>query len=637
MSRRAVRLEARPTGSARLDALQVSCEQLRIKMEVPPTTDPATGLSRYDLTMPVPGLEKLPQAGLRWDLTIKVSGSPEHLVLADVTPSLICADPHSGLEVEIAQTGEVCLMEFSVQSLVDDVELSEDGLRLQGRSWNERWGAPRLALVGGGSLVAADVTWDSATGSFSAQFPAASLHAPGTPTKSWGVLELDPSMSGPEIVLTGAQLVRWTAAATRRTPIDWIGPQGRLRLSRTSRGQVWVRRDPPLAFGDRSAHGTRKTLSLLEARIHAAPRELTTRWLFESYGGRYCTDSVAAIDLRLRSENPHVKSVWGVRDSNVAVPQGTTAVLRDSPEYVAALHEADVLVNNANFPHYFRKQNHQFYLQTWHGTPLKKIGQDMPTDNLSLSYRALMKREGPAWDLLLAQNHYAAEILPRALAFCGKTLTVGYPRNDSLKSAGSRDRRERTRQRLGIPEGSLVVLYAPTWRESERSSMGYRLTQFLDYGWANARLGEEVLFLTRGHSNTSHSSRGAPQHVRDVSDYPEINDLYLAADLLITDYSSVMFDFVVTGKPIAFLVPDLDKYRDVTRGLYLDLEEVAPGPLLMNTDEVVQWIKLVQKHSDVHPNYSEFLSRFAPADDGAATERVLAELRSATAINAASS
>ena len=113
----------------------------------------------------------------------------------------------------------------------------------------------------------------------------------------------------------------------------------------------------------------------------------------------------------------------------------------------------------------------------------------------------------------------------------------------------------------------------------------------------------------------------------DVNLYPDINDLYLASDILVTDYSSAMFDYIVTGKPIIYLTPDLSRYRDVTRGFYFDFERIAPGPIVSTTQKVIDAIESVAEvQHEYSQNYERFLVKFAPLDDGFAGERVGARI-----------
>lgn len=367
----------------------------------------------------------------------------------------------------------------------------------------------------------------------------------------------------------------------------------------------------------------------LQSRIpdfNSSP-QLVDAVVFACFGGKSVSGSVLALFAQLRNRFPDHAMYWGVRDRSVAVPEGAQAVLLHSREWYEMLHTARILVNNAHFPYYFRKSPGQFYLQTWHGTPLKRIGKDVPSANLSLSYRALMRREADYWDVLLAQNEYARRVLPASFGFGGKTLVEGYPHNDIL--VGGEDIGRRVRATLGIPEGKTVVLYAPTWRDDvKNSTTGHTLVTYLDFGRAREVLGDDVVFLLRGHINTQRGRASADADgVIDVTGYPDIADLYLAADVLVTDYSSVMFDFCVTGKPMVFLAPDLERYRDATRGFYLDYTTVVPGPIVRSTDEFAEVMRDLPGTVEAYgPKYDDFVQTYAPKDDGEAAKRVIETL-----------
>ena len=283
--------------------------------------------------------------------------------------------------------------------------------------------------------------------------------------------------------------------------------------------------------------------------------------------------------------------LWSVRDLSIPVPEGARPLVRFSREWFEALATSAYLVNNSNFPYFFTKAPGQVYVQTWHGTPLKRIGDDVPAASLSLQYRALMVREAQAWDCLIAGNQYSADIFGPAFGYAGPILTMGYPRNDPLVGCSGRRRREEVRADLALGDDQLLVLYTPTWRDSARDSTGrYAMVSHLDqHEWLAGAPGNWVLGI-RGHVNTTgvRSSGGA---VRDLSAYPDVADLYLAADVMVTDYSSTMFDFTVTGKPLVFLVPDLAEYRDRTRGLYSIWHPRPPGPLVVTTAQVMATIR----------------------------------------------
>lgn len=349
-------------------------------------------------------------------------------------------------------------------------------------------------------------------------------------------------------------------------------------------------------------------------------KRLSNQALFISFGGKQVGDSPLDIYRELVRQKTNLKLIWAVRSEDQNVPAGATKVVVGTSDWFKALAKSKYLVSNNNLPMYFRKSAGQIYLQTWHGTPLKRIGRDINKNLLSPTYNQAMKREAGYWDYLISPNEYSSEIFPRAFEFRGRILETGYPRNDRL-TLGHQESRETLREQLGIRSGEVAVLYAPTWRDDAVDEHG---------GWATvnnlepASLPEGFRLLYRGHTNTQASDRNLDERVIDVTLYPDVTDVYLAADVLVTDYSSIMFDFSVTGKPMLFLCPDLDAYEKA-RGFYFDFEKTAPGPILKNSKEVAKALADLKKIAkDFAPNYKKWHRKFNRLEDGKASSRVVA-------------
>jgi CDP-glycerol glycerophosphotransferase len=260
----------------------------------------------------------------------------------------------------------------------------------------------------------------------------------------------------------------------------------------------------------------------------------------------------------------------------------------------------------------FVRKAGQKVLQTWHGSPLKRLALHRP--GFAPRRMAAVVKESRRWDVLLAQNPYSARILKKAYAFFGRPIWIeGYPRNDALVTGDS----TAVRSALGIGADERVLLYAPTWRD-DRSEM----VDFVDAEQL-ARDADAVV-LVRGHSRTLPQGRDhAGARVIDVTGYPETAQLLLAADALITDYSSVMFDFSVTGKPMYFLVPDLDHFRGQLRGFYFDLAARAPGPLVRSQEELVTALADGGHVAAYTERYAAWRAQFNARDDGDAARRVV--------------
>ncbi len=352
-----------------------------------------------------------------------------------------------------------------------------------------------------------------------------------------------------------------------------------------------------------------------------ATKSLKNQVFFESFQGKVIGDNPYDIFVELKRARPDLKFVWTTGPGTKA-PEGSTGVRFGSREWLDALATSKYLVNNTNWPWYFRKIPGQVYLQTWHGTPLKRLGREIPNNNLTKSYLDTMDREALAWDYLISPNGFCTKVFPGAFGYKGEIIETGYPRNDRLTTSTAVDR-QRIREAIGIADPStIVVMYAPTWRDYKRSATGnWESVTFMD---ENIELPAGYQMIYRGHTNThaAHKAEVAGRAI-DVTKYPDVTELYLAADVLITDFSSVMFDYTVTGKPIMFLAPDLERYRE-ERGFYFDFEAEAPGPILSTDKEVLVALSQIERISnEYHSLYRAWQQKFNALEDGHAAKRVV--------------
>ncbi|KJQ53638.1 CDP-glycerol glycerophosphotransferase family protein [Microbacterium sp. SA39] len=352
--------------------------------------------------------------------------------------------------------------------------------------------------------------------------------------------------------------------------------------------------------------------STLEGRYVAQAGGTENAVFFETFYGRSVGCNPQAIDRELAARAPGVHRYWSVVDLSVAVPEGAIAVVEGSPEWWHARGAARLLVVNDWLRRRFVRKPGQKVLQTWHGTPLKRLALHRP--GFDPRRMAAVIKESRRWDVLLAQNTYSERILRKAYAFFGRPIWVdGYPRNDALTTGAP----AAIRAALGIAEGERVLLYAPTWRD-DRAEM----VDFIDLELLAVQA--DAVVLVRGHSRTLPQGRDrAGARVIDVTGYPETAQLLLAADALITDYSSVMFDFSVTGKPMYFLVPDMDHYRGQLRGFYFDLPGRAPGPLVRTQDELAAALADPGQEATYASRYAAWRAQFNTRDDGRAAQRVV--------------
>jgi CDP-glycerol glycerophosphotransferase len=345
--------------------------------------------------------------------------------------------------------------------------------------------------------------------------------------------------------------------------------------------------------------------------------------VYNSFNGRY-SDSPRVVHEAVAARGDGHEQVWLVDPAFAQeFPVGTATVPIHTAEAVAALETADLVVSNSHLEMDWAKRPEAVYVQTWHGTPLKRIHADVLWGPEGLLER--LSLDVDRWDVLLSPNAYSTATFRQAFRWPGEILEIGYPRNDVLASPRAAEVRDRVRRELGIEAGRTAVLYTPTWRDDLFWAETLDEPLELDVDHFLAELGDDHVLLLRLHYNLT--GRLRPRNhpaVRDVSAVPDVADLYLAADAMVTDYSSTMFDFAVTGKPLLFYTYDLDKYRDELRGFYFDLSADPPGPLVTTTEDVLRGLRDLAAVTTRHAGaYARFRERFCHLDDGHATERFL--------------
>ncbi|SCF38712.1 CDP-glycerol:poly(glycerophosphate) glycerophosphotransferase [Micromonospora viridifaciens] len=339
------------------------------------------------------------------------------------------------------------------------------------------------------------------------------------------------------------------------------------------------------------------------------------------YRGYACNP--AAIYAAARRLAPQVRGVWIVRPDRVdTLPPGVEYVVAGTRDYYRVLAQARWLVNNVNFPDHVRKRAGSVHLQTHHGTPVKVMGLDQqryPLGAVGMDFARLLRRVN-RWDFSVTSNSFSTQMWERAYPARFTALEVGYPRNDRLALSTPAECRQ-VRAELGIGPDETVVLYAPTHREH---LPGWRPP--FDPDRMRDVLGPSGRVLIRSHyfHDRDRRPRGPlTGGVVDVSDHEGVEDLYLAADVLVTDYSSAMFDYAVLDRPIVVYAPDWDAYR-VTRGVYFDLIAEAPGAVALDFPALLDVFRSGALRAEPAERARQrFRARFCALDDGHAAERVV--------------
>ncbi len=351
--------------------------------------------------------------------------------------------------------------------------------------------------------------------------------------------------------------------------------------------------------------------------------------VFESGLGRQYGDSPKDIYEEILKQELNYKKVWIYNRQHSFSDSSTKKVQRLSPQYYYYLLRARYWVNNQNFPTYIKKRSQTTYLQTWHGTPLKKMLYDIEEiQGRSEDYLDRVSDAIKNWDYLISPSPYASEAFRSAFNYKKDIIETGYPRNDIFYRHDQEILKRKVLNRLHLPKDKKIILYAPTFRDNRTSVNNKFIFDLeMDLNVMREQLGDDYVVLLRMHVVMQRNlsiDESLEDFVYDVSSYPDIQELQLITDVLITDYSSVMFDFANTGKPMLFFTYDLAEYRDKTRGFYMNFEEEAPGPLVFNTEEIINSIKdLDSTVLDYEDKYEKFTLKYCALEDGEASKRVV--------------
>ncbi|TQJ53465.1 bifunctional glycosyltransferase family 2 protein/CDP-glycerol:glycerophosphate glycerophosphotransferase [Streptomyces sp. NBC_00080] len=344
------------------------------------------------------------------------------------------------------------------------------------------------------------------------------------------------------------------------------------------------------------------------------------RAVFAAYWGRGYSCNPAALEAAFRTFAPQVRTAWIARpEHRSAVPPGPRQVRPGTAAYWTALARSKYLVNNVNFDRRLVKRPGQVFVQTQHGTPLKHMGLDLqerPAAARDMDFAELL-RGVDKWDYVVSANRHTTLTWERVYPGRYETLEYGYPRNDVFQRATSADV-ARLRESLGIPRDTVALLYAPTHRDYRRVQRSH-----LDLERVLRRLGPRFVILARAHYWQEAPAGRPVAGVIDVTDHPSVESLCLASDALVTDYSSLMFDYAGLDRPIVIHADDWEAY-EAARGTYFDLRGRPPGAVARSEDELIDIFATGHwRGSRSTQLRAAFRERFCPYDDGRAAERVV--------------
>lgn len=354
--------------------------------------------------------------------------------------------------------------------------------------------------------------------------------------------------------------------------------------------------------------------------------------LFESNVGRNFTGNPKAIYeemVRLELDRKY-RCYIILEDMETNISGSAKKLKRNRFRYFYYFAVAGIWISDTRFPKYIIKRKETVYIQTWHGTPLKKLALDM--DEVYMSgetsleeYKLNFSNNVQTWDYLVSQNKYSTEIFTKAFGFDKSILEIGYPRNDILFRKNNHEEIYKIKEMLGLPQDKRIILYAPTWRDNEYYTDGnYKFNTGLDFPLLMKELHEDTVWIVKYHYLIQDFINWSDYEgfVYEYDKSYDISLLYLVSDMLVTDYSSVMFDYSILKKPMIFYCYDLCEYRDSLRGFYFDFIKEAPGPVVETTQNLIQSIKEYD-YETYKERYEAFNTKYNHADDGNASGKII--------------
>ncbi len=362
--------------------------------------------------------------------------------------------------------------------------------------------------------------------------------------------------------------------------------------------------------------------------------------VFLSFHGVGYNDNPRAIFEEMKNDESfkHFTFVWFLTKKQIEKTsiEGALVVKYNSLAYFYYMSRAKYWIVNCKLPVHFKKKKSQIYLQTWHGTPLKHLAHDIKLPEGTTFYKSEMSYEEmlytydvdvQRYDYMISPNRFCTNVFQSAFRI-DKDLLIetGYPRNDIITNATEQSVKL-LKEKYHIPPEKKVILYAPTWRDNSYVSKGYTFELKADFDKWKEILGADYVVLFKPHYLIINKYEKGFSHdgfLCSVDATAEINELYIISDVLITDYSSAFFDYAVKKCPIYFFMYDLDDYRDLLRGLYLDVFTELPGEIYSEEEKMLYDIR--NQIFDYH-RLKEFNERFNHAQTGDCAKKVLEVLK----------
>lgn len=327
--------------------------------------------------------------------------------------------------------------------------------------------------------------------------------------------------------------------------------------------------------------------------------------------------------------------IWFYENDKYNIPGMSRQVRYGRLRYLYYMATAKVWVFDSRQPEFLIRRKGTYYIQTWHGTPLKKLALDMEDvfmvgERDIDTYKELFAKNVHTWDYLISQNPFSSTTFRRAFDFRKEMLEYGYPRNDILFRENTQEGMRRYRRDLGLPLDKKIILYAPTFRDDEYSEDDkYMFQPQISFDLMQKELGDEYIMIVKYHYLIMDVVDWSPYEgfIYHFDQSRDIVELFLVSDMLITDYSSVMFDFSILNRPMFFFAYDFYKYKNELRGFYFSYRDEMPGPISATTEELIHDIKNYDPEK-YREKYRRFHEKYNSIDDGEASGKVLGLINS---------
>lgn len=343
------------------------------------------------------------------------------------------------------------------------------------------------------------------------------------------------------------------------------------------------------------------------------------RIMFESMWGSKYSCNPRYLYEYINEHHPDYECIWSLKDEHIPIRGNGKRVRRFSLKYYYYLATCKYFVNNVNFHDHYVKRKGQVEIQTMHGTPLKTLGLDVPGDFPTKKREEDYIKKCNRWDYLTVQSEFVADISKQCFLFQKDFLKVGYPRTDILYTKNNNSDIQNLKKKMGLPLDKKIILYAPTWRIKNSFELMLNLDAF------KAALSDEYILILRLHhfSVAGWTQPEQDDFVYDLSMYDSVEELYLVSDILITDYSSVMFDYSILNRPIILFTYDMEEYRDKLRGFYIDIEADKPGPILYTSRDVLKAIVDIEETEKEYYKFRQaFRQKFIPYECANSAEKI---------------